>query len=443
MNVLSNIWKKYWFRPAPLIDLAICRILIVGFQLSNLLVWHSPMYKINRLGRLPDYMYRPLPVLNLLNWPLGKGFRPPADLVEIIYWVTLAAGMLALIGWKTNPSLAVFAVGNVYIYSFVYSFREYHHPEAILLLTLSILALSPAGGVLSLDDLIKRRREAVRNRRFEEANISGQIGVFSRWPLLLIQWLFALVYMSSAYSKLANAGLDWINGYTLQYDLAMDGMRRGIPLGQWASQFHLFAQLGSTVVLLFQLTFFIVLIFPVLAILYLPVGVTFHSLVYLLLRAPFFIWMALYVVFIPWSKCLALLQRSRSSSGKSLEVLYDGECPLCLRSMTLINYFDGLHRLRYTDVTKEWSRVAEFLPGKTKEDCLREMYVLLPDGSAPSGYFAFREIVWKIPPFWPLLILFYLPLSSSVGPKIYRFIASRRLRFGHCESDACLQQEGL
>ena len=30
---LSQVWTTYWFRPAPLFNLAVCRIFIVAFRL--------------------------------------------------------------------------------------------------------------------------------------------------------------------------------------------------------------------------------------------------------------------------------------------------------------------------------------------------------------------------------------------------------------------------
>ena len=48
--------------------------------------------------------------------------------------------------------------------------------------------------------------------------------MFAAWPLRLIQILFALVYFDAGLSKLHASGLDWVNGYTLQYYLATDAI---------------------------------------------------------------------------------------------------------------------------------------------------------------------------------------------------------------------------
>jgi hypothetical protein len=92
-----------------------------------------------------------------------------------------------------------------------------------MIITLVILALSPAGGVLSADDLWQRLRRHIRRGRFEVFNIMEEESALARWPLLLVQWMFALIYLSAAAAKLAESGLDWMNGYTLGHYILPGG----------------------------------------------------------------------------------------------------------------------------------------------------------------------------------------------------------------------------
>ena len=58
------------------------------------------------------------------------------------------------------------------------------------------------------------------------------------------------------------------------------------------------------------------------------------------------------------------------------------------------------------------------------------MHFILPDEGIYEGFLAFRKIFTYIPIFWPLLLIFYfLPLVSKVGPVIYTFVAARRPKF--------------
>ena len=99
---------------------------------------------------------------------------------------------MALIGLRTNTSLIIFAVGNVFMQAFAYSFGDFHHPEALMMITLSVLALSPAGGVLSIDDLRRRLRLNAEKKRFSVFNIMDENSAFARWPLLLVQWILGV-----------------------------------------------------------------------------------------------------------------------------------------------------------------------------------------------------------------------------------------------------------
>ena len=363
MKELLNRWNAYWFRPAPLFELAICRIVIVAYQLYYLVRSDYRRVLLER-SALPDSLYSPLPVLHFLTWPFGSGYRPPFAVLEVILWITLVAGILALIGLRTNLSLVIFAIANVFIQAYLYSFGDFHHPEALMLITLLILALCPAGGVLSVDDLWRRFRSNTKRRKFEVFDITQETSIFGSWPLLLVQWMFALIYFSSAMWKLAKSGLGWMNGYTLQYYLLQDGLRWGSDLGVWLGQHHSLVWIMSFVTILFEGTFFAVLIFPGLAWLYVPMGVALHTGIYVAMRAPFFQYLAIYVVFVRWVPFARAISNALgfSRSKEKLEIFYDGQCPLCIRSMTLFCYFDWFNRLSFSSLETRWQHLAKAHP---------------------------------------------------------------------------------
>lgn len=258
---LLHYWTTYWFRSSPLMDLACCRIIIVGYQLYYLLK-SDFLTLFSKLTTLPETLYDPLPILHLLIWPVGWRYFPSLEVLTAIHWTTVIAGFCAVVGFMTNGSLFLFAVGNVFMQAFIYSFGDFHHPEALMMIALSALALSPAGRVLSLDDIWSRLQFREKSKKFQASYILEEKSILARWPLLLVQWLFALIYLSAALSKLDKAGLDWMNGYTMQYYSFQDGLRWNIPLGIWLGQQHYIAWFLSWVAILFESTFFLVLLFP-------------------------------------------------------------------------------------------------------------------------------------------------------------------------------------
>ncbi|MDQ3960355.1 MAG: hypothetical protein M3255_08805 [Pseudomonadota bacterium] len=312
-----NWWNSYWFRPAPLLDLAILRIVAVGLQLWLMLYHYNLMEFLHERASLPDNLYTPLLILKLLLSPFGWGYRPSLEVLIVLYWATVVAGVLALIGLRTNVSLLVFAVGSVTLAAFVYSFGEMHHTDAVMMIALSVLALSPSGQVLSVDAWRHRYLNSPTSQKSNLSEVLYAENTFARWPILLIQWFFVLMYISAFISKMAESGTEWMNGYTLQYYLILDGMRWDSPLALWASQYHLFLKLLQWVIVIFQATFWVAVIWPLARWIYIPLGLSFHIGILLTLGADFYPWIALYVVFIPWTHFFrSFLQQFRPATEK-------------------------------------------------------------------------------------------------------------------------------
>ncbi len=310
MKVLWKRWDAYWFRRTPLVDLAVCRIIIVGCQVALLLGrdYHS---RFVQLAALPNAFYEPLPILQLMFLPFGtRMYRPSLPIFEVVFWITVAVGVLGLIGLKTRPSLLLFALGNAFLSAANYSFgKKIDHNDALMVIALGILTLSQAGAVLSVDAWRRRSSAGAKAGRHDPTSLLETQSPFARWPLLLIRWLFAFIYASAAINKLTASGLDWMNGYSLQHSLVHDALRSGRPLGLWIGQHHALARLLSWVTIFFEGTFFLTLLVPRLAWIYLPLGVLLHVGIYVTMGPAFFEFIVIYAVFIPWAECFKILSR--------------------------------------------------------------------------------------------------------------------------------------
>jgi hypothetical protein len=304
-----TVWHRYWFRPAPLIDLAVLRITAVGLQLVLL---YQNLAGIRTYSELPEQWYVPLPILRLLTLPFGSARPPSVEVLEIIWFITVIAGVFALVGLLTNLGLLIFAAGNVFIQAFLYSFGDFHHPEAVMMIALTVLALCPAGGALSVDQWLRARARSGEPLGMDSLTRES---AFARWPILTIQWIFVLMYLSAVLSKLVFFGPNWLNGFTLQGYLIRDGIRWDSPLALWVAQHHLLVLALQYMTIWFQATFVLAVIFPKLRWIYVPVGLAFHVGILLTLRADFYQWIALYVVFIPWSQVLQLAARYFAAHG--------------------------------------------------------------------------------------------------------------------------------
>lgn len=311
---MSRAWNSYWFASAPCFDLAVVRIFACFAALFY--SWHNELYTtIAALGPMPHELYSPFIMFKLLNAPFGWGAgadgiwvaRPSAEFVSIVMTIFVVSAIMGMVGLLTNLSLFVAGLTFLYVTLYKYAFGDFHHSEAALILALLAMALSPAGRVLSIDSRIRNRGRPV-----------DPLAVFSNfagWPLKLVQCLFPLFYLSAVYSKMTHSGLDWANGYTLQWFLARAGSAEGHVLAMWLSHYHTLVMLGQVGVLVFQSTFFLCVIFPKLRWIYVPAGLFLHATIYFTLGAPFFSWIGLYSVFIPWSAAVLWLRQRRGPAA--------------------------------------------------------------------------------------------------------------------------------
>jgi uncharacterized membrane protein YphA (DoxX/SURF4 family) len=324
-------WLKrvhdHWFAPAPLEDLALVRITLVAMQLALLLVPYLSVEVGACQGCNPDYQasltaihireFLPIPALKVLLWPLlGWGARPDAVLLHWVWIATVAAGVLALVGLFTRPSLLMLAAGSTLLVAHAYSYRERHHPEALITIILWTLALAPSGARRSIDHLYSRLRHARGRERLEAAPPGPALSPHARWPLRLGQWLLVLMYLSAGISKLVNGGPRWLNGYTLAFYIGDNALERGSALGVWLAQHLLLLQIMSFGAVALELGFGGVLVWPRLVWLFVLAGAGLHTGIYVLQRAPFPQMIALYVVFIgELRKALGDGRRRRGGSG--------------------------------------------------------------------------------------------------------------------------------
>jgi predicted DCC family thiol-disulfide oxidoreductase YuxK len=118
-----------------------------------------------------------------------------------------------------------------------------------------------------------------------------------------------------------------------------------------------------------------------------------------------------------------------------LDVIYDGQCGFCVRSLKVCRSLDVRHAFRFHDANAR-SRISASFPELASADFENAMFAIAPDRSVTRGFFAFRRMIWESPLMWPLIPLFYLPGAATLGPRVYAWVARNRRRFG-CESEVC------
>jgi predicted DCC family thiol-disulfide oxidoreductase YuxK len=106
-----------------------------------------------------------------------------------------------------------------------------------------------------------------------------------------------------------------------------------------------------------------------------------------------------------------------------MEMVYDGRCGFCVRSMAWLLAFDGLRQISIRNFRTDPSPVV------SDEKMEKALYLVLADGRALPGFEAYRHVVLRVPGLWWLIPFFYVPvLSRLFGHPIYNWVAANRSR---------------
>jgi len=249
--------------------------------------WFFPSlpFQINLAVRNTEFNH-PQPLIRLLSAfvPREVLFTPTS--LTTIYWVAMAAGLLAVIGLGTRYALLVYVLCYGFFVSHAYSYGDVHHREVPYFLFVLALAFSPAGQRLSVDALIRR----FTARRAGPPEVDQRQSDLAMWPLKFLHVVLAMTYFSTGITKLLAGGLQWMNGYTLQFAIFRNAISRAAyaPLGLWMAHQHTLCILVSIATILFETFFFVSLFLPRLAPLFFAGGILFHLMLYLTSGHPFF-----------------------------------------------------------------------------------------------------------------------------------------------------------
>ena len=119
-----------------------------------------------------------------------------------------------------------------------------------------------------------------------------------------------------------------------------------------------------------------------------------------------------------------------------IEVFFDGDCPLCLREIRLLQRLDRRRRIVYTDIAAPDFRASDVgIPWNT---LMATIHGRLPDGTILEGVEVFRRLYTAVG-FGSLVGLSRLPGVADVAEMAYEHFAKNRLRLtGRCHDQSCV-----
>jgi predicted DCC family thiol-disulfide oxidoreductase YuxK len=124
------------------------------------------------------------------------------------------------------------------------------------------------------------------------------------------------------------------------------------------------------------------------------------------------------------------------ASGKGI-VLFDGNCPLCQRSIRLLKRLDWLKKFHYQNC-REIENLPRCEVPLIPNRLLEQMHLVTPNRKRSfAGFAAFRWLAWRMPLTWGIVPLLYLPGARWLGNKIYSWVARNRYNLVPCKDGVC------
>jgi len=129
------------------------------------------------------------------------------------------------------------------------------------------------------------------------------------------------------------------------------------------------------------------------------------------------------------------LIRTVEPAAWTVQVFFDGACPLCLREIALLNRLDHKERIWFTDIASADFEATAW--GTSYDKLMDRIAARLPSGQWIDGVEVFRRLYGAVG-FSFLVPLTRLPLVRQVLDYAYEKFAKNRLRWtGRCDGGTC------
>jgi len=394
---------------------------------------------LGSIAWLPVELRHPMGMLGYLYaLPIGfEGLVTSEMSLRALQLLTEFLLFLGLIGWRTRVVLPLGALCHFLLLGILIDYSFFWHQNLVPLYVLVVLCFTPCGDGWSVDRLWK----VYQGRAVPDAGRASPVYGWARYAC----WaMIALPYVTNGLSKLEGAGLFWWNPINIRTKLYMDTLNPREY--DWALSLHLthapdilFALIG--LFSLFSETFFgLVLVSRIARWIFPVAAIMMHIGIFLLQRILFIDLILLQFVFFDFTPIRKAIGGRLAIKRGRLQVLYDGLCPLCSRTVHLLTRFDLFTRLEFLDFRRidlhEYNR--SHLLNLARKDLEEEMYVIFR-GQAYRGFYGYRRIASALPVLWPLAPWLFLPGISSLGTLVYGYMARNRLKFFWCDSHCPVQ----
>jgi predicted DCC family thiol-disulfide oxidoreductase YuxK len=412
LAALDRAWSQFWFQERLTSPLEIARI---GIGAAMLLHYSLATPHLFDLWGDEGWMPREVVLKFHDRWMQSVFYYFDAPWQWIAFHGLLLVCCAAFtVGWRTSWVKWISLIGQI-----SYDYRNptlTYGADWIVASLLFILCVAPVGRAWSLD-----RVRAVRTAK--AADLEARLPPFrSAWSgacIRLMQVQMALLFFYSAISKIE--GEPWQSGDAVWTVFTMDEYYNRFALDAFASHYWL-VNLATYGTILIEIAFPF-LIWQRRTRPYLLAAAVFLHLQFALFIGLFYFSFVMIMGHMSFLReaWLARLGAAWKRAMGDMEMIYDGRCGFCVRSMAWFLAFDGLGQIKVRDFRTRPSPVV------SDTQMEKALYLVLADGRALPGFEAYRYAVLRVPGLWWQVPLFYVPLlSRRVGHPLYDWIASHR-----------------
>ena len=346
----------------------------------------------------------------------------------------LTEGLLffGMIGLGTRLVIPLGAACFFLLLGVLQDYSFHWHQGWIPLYLIIILSFTPCGDGWSMDRLWRVSRGQPVPDRARAAAVYG-------WSRFTCWVAIALSYWETGLCKLRFGGLSWWDPEGLRATFYQDSLIPREYDWTWSllltpAHDPLVGSMGVFVIV-FESLWIAVLFSSIARKIWPALTVMFHTGVLIFQKILFLDLILMQAVFYDFTGVRQAIARWLEASYGRIQVLYDGHCPLCNRTVRVLGFFDLFARLECLDFRRldiaEYNRRHQL--ALTIQDLDREMYVI-SRGKAYVGYYGYRVLALALPAFWPLSPLLFLPGVTWVGERIYGSIARNRLVLLKCDA---------
>ena len=405
----SKVYALYQL-PAPATGIGLFRLLFGLVTLQEVLF----LIYFNHL------IFDPIPFMDV-EFPM----------IAFFLWVWAAVAFCLMIGYRCQAaSIANYIFWLVFV-NFTPMQRDFDGGFDLFMIgTNFFLIFMPLDKAFSIDQLRKKLATPfIHDERGQSVTVSRLA-----YYLPVIVCLGFLYFDSAIHKMFAE---HWRNGLGAWLPSSMPYYISALDMS-WLLNFEALQKLIGYTIIVFQFTFLPFFHFRLLRPLYLLIGISLHLGITLSFNIyPFGMGMLIfYVLMIPfsWYEQIALWLKKPKAV---LTVFYDQQCPLCNRTVIILNHFDILDAVEFKPA-QTYARAYAELNQVDDETLLTDLYALDRDGQIYAGVDTYAQIFIAMGYLAVVGWIMKLPLLHDLTWRCYRRIADNRARL-NCDV-SCIKE---